>query len=262
MSFEVSADAYSRFMGRFADPLAPLFADAAEVRRGQRALDVGCGPGTLTAVLVQRLGQQAVAAVDPSESFVAATAARFPGVEVRSGSAEALPYADDEFDVAVAQLVVHFMDDPVAGLGEMGRVTRAGGTVAACVWDHAGGAGPLSLFWTCAAELDPSTPGEASLPGTSEGDLARLAGEAGLTEVSSGALSVAVHCPTFEDWWVPYTLGVGPAGSYVAGLAPEAREALRARCASRLPPADFEVTATAWNVVARVPENTRRPPAR
>ncbi|CUR55260.1 putative methyltransferase, S-Adenosyl-L-methionine (SAM)-MTase protein [metagenome] len=251
MSFEVTAEAYSRFMGRYADPLAPLFADLAVVRHGQRALDVGCGPGTLTAVLVDRLGQDAVAAIDPSDSFVAATAARFPKVAVRSGSAEELPYADDEFDLTLAQLVVHFMSDPVAGLREMGRVTRPGGSVAACVWDHAGGEGPLSLFWRCAAELDPSTPGESSLPGTSEGDLARLAAEAGLSSITSGSLSVVVHCETFADWWAPYTLGVGPAGAYVAGLAPPRREALRARCASRLPSEGFEVTATAWSVVAR-----------
>ncbi len=262
MSFEVTADAYGRFMGRFADPLAPLFADLAGVRRGQRAVDVGCGPGALTAVLVGRLGPEAVTAIDPSASFVAATAARFPGVEVGPGSAEAMPYDDDEFDVALAQLVVHFMADPVAGLREMGRVTRPGGSVAACVWDHAGGAGPLSLFWRCAAELDPRAPGEATLPGTREGDLARLAAEAGLAEVTSGSLSVAAHCATFEDWWEPYTLGVGPAGAYVAGLAPQAREALKGLCASQLPPADFEVTAKAWSVTARAPASTRRPPAR
>ena len=143
MSFDVTADAYARFMGRYADPLAVAFAAYAGVRPGQRALDVGCGPGTLTALLVHELGPDAVQAVDPSEPFVAATRARFPEVDVRAGVAEALPFDDDSVDLALAQLVVHFMSDPVAGLSEMRRVTRPGGTVAACVWDHAGGSGPL-----------------------------------------------------------------------------------------------------------------------
>src|SRR4051812_30444630 len=106
-------------MGRYADPLAVSFASYAGVRRGQRALDVGCGPGTLTALLVAELGADAVLAVDPSEPFVAAARARFPTVDVRAGMAEALPFDDDSVDLAVAQLVAHFMGDPVADLAEM-----------------------------------------------------------------------------------------------------------------------------------------------
>ena len=137
MTFDVAADDYGRFMGRFSEPLAMAFADRVEVRPGQRALDVGCGPGALTAELVRRIGAAQVTAVDPSAPFVTAVRARLPGVEVRSGVAEHLPFPDDSFDVALAQLVVHFMTDPIAGLAEMGRVTRPGGTVAACVWDQA-----------------------------------------------------------------------------------------------------------------------------
>ena len=138
MSFDVSADAYMRFIGRYSEPLAVLFADLAEVGPGQRVLDVGCGPGALTAELVRRAGARAVSAVEPSGSFVAAVRERLPGVDVRQSAAERLPFADDAFDAAMAQLVVHFMADPVLGLREMGRVTRPGGAVAACVWDHAG----------------------------------------------------------------------------------------------------------------------------
>ena len=138
MTFDVTAAAYAAFMGRWSQPLALGFADLAGVRGGQRALDVGCGPGALTEQLVARLGSAAVAAIDPSASFVAATRERFPDVDARSGSAEELPFADDAFDLALAQLVVHFMADPVRGLAEMARVTRPGGLVAACVWDHGG----------------------------------------------------------------------------------------------------------------------------
>ncbi len=251
MTFDVSADAYGRFMGRYADPLAPLFADWAGVRAGQRALDVGCGPGALTAQLVQRLGAAAVAAVDPSAPFVAATSARFPGADVRAGVAEQLPFDDDTFDVTLAQLVVHFMSDPVAGLHEMARVTRPGGVVATCVWDHAGDSGPLSLFWRAVHEGDPGARGEAGLAGAREGHLVELAGAAGLREVEPTRLTVAVPYATFDEWWEPFTLGVGPAGGYVTGLDEPSRDALRTRCERRLPTAPFEVSASAWCVKAR-----------
>src|SRR5580765_4586183 len=142
-------------MGRYSMPLAPAFADFAAVTAGRRVLDVGCGPGALTTELAQRLGPEAVSAVDPSESFVAAARERHPGVTVQRAAAEELPFEDDAFDVSLAQLVVHFMSDPEAGLREMARVTREGGVVAACVWDHAGGRGPLSPYWDAARELDP-----------------------------------------------------------------------------------------------------------
>src|SRR6478752_2390710 len=113
MTFDVTADAYGRFMGRFSEPLAEQFVELAGLSAGQRALDVGCGPGALTARLAARLGVDAVAGVDPSASFVAAARARLPGLDVREAKAEALPFADCSFDAVLAQLVVHFMDDPV-----------------------------------------------------------------------------------------------------------------------------------------------------
>ncbi len=250
MTFDVTADAYARFMGRYADPLAVLFADWAGVRAGQRALDVGCGPGALTSELVTRLGAEAVAAVDPSPPFVAASTARFPDVDVRAGVAEDLPFPDDAFDIALAQLVVHFMDDPVAGLREMARVTRPGGVVAACVWDHAGDSGPLSLFWNVVHDLDQDAPGEAGLAGAREGHLVQLFRAAGLRGIEDTRLTVTVRYTGFDEWWESFTLGVGPAGAYVAGLDARAREILRAACADRLPRTSFEVSASAWAVRA------------
>ena len=251
MSFDVSADAYGRFMGRFSDPLATVFADRAGVRAGERALDVGCGPGALTAVLVARLGVRAVTAIDPSASFVAAAQARFPEATVSSGVAEDLPFPDNTFDVTLAQLVVHFMSDPVAGLAEMRRVTRPGGRLGACVWDHAGNAGPLSLFWRAVVDLDPAAPGEANLAGAAEGQLLTLAQAAGWRNPDSGLLTVTIAFPTFADWWAPFLLGVGPAGAYVAQLDPAARDALRDHCADLLPAAPFELDAAAWTVFGR-----------
>jgi SAM-dependent methyltransferase len=246
MSFVVGADAYDRFMGRYSVPLAPRLADFARVAAGQRVLDVGCGPGALTAELVGRLGPAAVSAVDPSEPFVAAARERHPGVTVQRGAAEQLPFGDQAFDAALAQLVVHFMADPVVGLREMARVTRRDGVVAACVWDHAGGQGPLTLFWKAARELDPDVKDESQLPGAREGHLAQLFEAAGLREVEEGVLPIQVEHPSFEDWWEPFTLGVGPAGAYAAALEPGRQASLRERCRELLPAAPFVLKARAW----------------
>ncbi len=252
MSFAAGADAYDRFMGRYSVELAPLFADFAGVEAVDRILDVGCGPGALTAELAERFGPSAVTAIDPTEAFVAAVLERAPGVDVRQASAEELPFPADEFDAALAQLVVHFMREPVAGLAEMGRVTKTEGVVAACVWDHAGGGrGPLSLFWEAARELDPGSRSESGLAGTGEGDLGRLFASAGLRRIEEGELTVDVEHETFEDWWEPYTLGVGPVGVYVAGLDEEHEHALRERCRALLPPAPFTLSIRAWAAKAR-----------
>lgn len=252
MSFNVSADAYARFMGQYSEPLAMQFADAALVKRGQRALDVGCGPGALSAVLVERLGADNVVGIDPSDTFVAAYRGRFPGVEVHAGGAEQMPFADDRFDTSLAQLVVSFMTDPVAGLTEMARVTRRGGTIAACVWDLAGDSGPLSTFWRAARDLDPEAVDESERPGAREGHLVELFEQAGLRDLVPSTITATVQFATFADWWEPYTLGVGPAGAYVAQLDDSRRDRLRARCAELLPAAPFEVNASAWCVHGRV----------
>jgi SAM-dependent methyltransferase len=247
VSFSVAAGAYDRFMGRYSIPLAPLFADHAGIAGAMTVVDVGCGPGALTAELVQRAGADAVTAVDPSEPFVEAARERNPGVRVERAPAERLPFANATFDAALAQLVVHFMADPVAGLREMARVCSEGGVVAACVWDHAGGRGPVSVFWDAARSLDQDVADESQLAGARGGHLTELLGEAGLRDIHESALEVTVGHESFESWWEPYELGVGPAGDHVAHLAPEEREMLRERCRSLLPAAPFALTARAWS---------------
>jgi SAM-dependent methyltransferase len=246
VGFSVPAEAYDRFMGRYSSRLAPGFARFAGVDTGMRVIDVGCGPGALTTELVRLLGSTVVTAVDPSEPFVEAARERHPEVDVVRGAAEALPFQNGAFDAALAQLVVHFMSDPVAGIREMGRVTRDSGLVAACVWDHAGGRGPLSVFWDAAHALDPDAEDESLLPGAREGDLSRLFAEAGLHDVEETLLSVAVEHPTFEEWWEPFELGVGPAGGYTSRLDPERRATLRDACRARLSEPPFVLTAGAW----------------
>jgi SAM-dependent methyltransferase len=246
VTFAVPANAYDRFMGRYSAQLSAGLADLAGVRPGHRVLDVGCGPGALTAELVARVGAGAVAAVDPSESFVAACRARFPAADVRTAEAEALPFEDGRFDAALAQLVVHFMRDPVTGLREMGRVTREGGVVAACVWDNVDGMGMLRPFWQAATELDPTVQDESDRAGSRQGHLAELLRLAGLDDVQDTALGASVAYASFDEWWEPFLLGVGPAGAHAASLSPERLAELRELCRSRLPDGVFELPARAW----------------
>jgi SAM-dependent methyltransferase len=246
VSFVVAADAYDRFMGRYSVPLAPQLADYASVAAGQRVLDVGSGPGALTTELVTRLGADAVSAVDPSEPFVAAAKERHPGVDVQRAAAEKLPFEDRAFDAALAQLVVHFMNDPVAGIREMARVTLPDGVVAACVWDHAGERSPLAPFWRAAHELDIGVLDESALPGARKGHLAELFEAAGLREIEESELVARIEYSSVDDWLEPFALGVGPAGAAYAGLDSQRRAELDERCRDLLGPPPFVLESVAW----------------
>ena len=246
MSFDVPALVYDRFMGPYSSQLARQMADLARLGRDGHALDVGCGTGALTTELVRRLGAKRAAAVDPSPAFTEAVAARVPGVEVEVASAEALPFPAASFDASLAQLVVHFMRDPVTGIAEMARVVRPGGSVTACVWDHAGGTSPLGRFWTAAGELDRDVVDESHLPGVREGHLEELFEAAGVRDVTGAVLRVEVRYPTLEAWWDPMLAGVGPAGALVASLDEDARRRLKQRCAELYGPAPVVIGGRAW----------------
>jgi SAM-dependent methyltransferase len=252
MSFDVSGDAYDRFMGRYSQELAPVFADFAGIEPGLTALDVGCGSGVLTEELARRLGAEHVAAVDPSP-LVEACAARVPGADVRSSAAEAIPWPDGSFDAVLAQLVVHFLDDPVAGVAEMRRVVRPGGLVAACLWDFPA-MQLLRTFWESVRHLNPGEPGE-TLPYATIDGLAKLGEEAGLQDVDTAALEVSSRYEDFDELWTSFLLGVGPAGQYCVSLDPEAQEAVRDEYRRRIgdPSGSFALTATAWAVRGTAP---------
>ena len=253
MNFAVEAEAYDRYMGRWSERLSAQLADFAGIRAGDRVLDVGCGPGNLTAELVSRTAADAVAAVDPSPQFVSAARDRNPGADVRQASAEALPFVSGVFDAALAQLVVHFMKDPVVGLREMARVTRREGVIAVCVWDYAGSRDPLGPFWQAVRSVDPSSEGEAALPGARQGHLMQLFVEAGIEAIEETSLSARRRFGSFDEWWEPFTLGVGPGGAYVSRLDVGRAAELRERCRAMLPRGDFEITAHAWAVRGKVP---------
>jgi SAM-dependent methyltransferase len=254
MTFDVSGEAYDTFMGRFARVLAPAFADFSGVRSGLMALDVGCGSGILTEELARRLGGGSVAAADPSP-LVEACAARVPEADVRTAPAETLPWPDDSFDAALAQLVLHFLEEPLVGLAEMRRVVRGGGVVAACSWNF-----PrmtlLGTFWQVAGQVVPKAPGEALGFGTLD-ELAELGREAGLENVEVAPLDVSAGYESFDELWESFELGVGPAGEFCASLAPETREAVRDEYRRRLgePAGSFMLGAQAWAVRGRVPQD-------
>jgi SAM-dependent methyltransferase len=252
MSFDVAAEAYDSFMGRYSRPLAALFVDSARLPREGRALDVGCGPGALIEQLAARYGETEIAGVDPSESFVAAAAARHPWADIRHGIAEHLPFDDDTFDATLAELVVHFMTDAAAGVREMVRVTRPGGVVAACVWDFAGDRAPQSVFYSALGHVVSGVDDESGLVGAHSGQLSALLRDAGCRAVEEAELTVAVEYASFEDWWTPYTLGVSPAGMQLAALPDLERDDVQAHCRELLPDAPFTVTATAWSARGEV----------
>lgn len=255
-TFAVMGSTYDSFMGRYSVPLAELFANAAAVSRGSTVLDVGCGPGALTGVLVSRLGSSAVRACDPSPSFRDACAERHPGVTVKLGRAESIPFEGQIVTHALAQLVLHFVSDPSQAATEMARVVRPGGTVAACVWDFAEGMEMLRAFWDAALSIDPNAPDEArTLKFGRPGEIAELFSSAALEEITESTLSVASTYASFDELWNGFLAGVGPAGSYCLSLTEEGRERLRTtlfdRCGS--PNGPLTLGARARCAVARVP---------
>lgn len=251
-TFLVPAEAYARHVGRYSTALAEALVDFAGIQAGMRALDVGAGPGGLTAVLAERLGAANVVAAEPSPSFAAACRARLPEVEVVEAGVEALPFEDGALDATLSQLVVNFMDDAEAGVRELARVTRTGGIVAACVWDYGDQMPLLRAFWDAAHEVDPeraaSADERAAMRWRSEGELAELWRIAGLEDVRPGELVVTAAYDDFEDLWAPFLAGVGPAGAFAVALDEDRRAALHDAYRRKLGVGDdpFELTARAW----------------
>ena len=247
MTFEVPGESYDRFVGRYARKLAPLFADFSGIQAGS-ALDVGCGSGLLTEELARRLGAESVAGTDPS-SLLEACRERVPGADLRSGSAEELPWPDDSFDAALAQLVIHFMSDPAAGLREMARVVRTGGVVSACTWDFGDGMVLLAAFWKAARAIDPDAPTEERLFGRPE-ELLELWQSQGLDRVEVEALEVSAGYADYDELWETFLLRAGPSGDYAASLDESGRQALREEFRRRLgvPAGSFTLDARAWAV--------------
>ncbi len=255
-SFLKSGEAYDAFMGRYSSALAGMFADEAGVVPGMSALDVGCGPGALTSVLVARLGAAKVSAVDPSPPFVAECAVRCPGVHVEHGDAEAIPFPPDSFDAVLSQLVLHFVPDPEQAGREFRRVVKPGGLAAACVWDFAEEMEMLRHFWDAALAIDPQAPDEARvLRFGRQGELTDWLEGAGFHDVVERELEVSSTYADFDELWSGFLYGIGPAGAFCVSLSDERRAALRDELFRRVgsPAAPFTLRAGARSAVGRAP---------
>ena len=256
-TFRSATDMYGRFVGRYTPSLAAGLIGAVGLEQDDRVLDVGCGPGGLATAVAEVVGQENVSAVDPSQPFVSVCRARLPNADVRVAAAEELPFEDDSFDAAFAQLVVNFMTDPVRGVGEMKRVVKTGGSVAACTWDYREGMTMIRAYWDAAHEVAPEESaafdeGKNMRYATLE-ELTGLWETVDLEEVTGGELSVTADYEDFDDLWAPLPSGIGPAGAFCASLDPERQQALRAALSRRLgdPEGPFELSARAWYAVGR-----------
>jgi SAM-dependent methyltransferase len=252
--FQVDPQVYDRHVGRYTDELAGKLLAAAGVEQGQRVLDVGCGPGSVSRALADLVGADQVAAIDPSRAFVEACRARVPGADVRVGEAENLPWDDDTFDATLSQLVLNFMSDAPAAVAEMRRVVKPGGTIAAATWDYAEGMTFLRRFWDAARSLGPADRDEGSVMRyCTPSELDELWRQAGLSDVAAGELHTSAAYESFDETWQPLESGLGPSGAHVKELDPDSRAALKLRFHELLgsPSGPFTLTARAWYVTGR-----------
>lgn len=251
-----AGDAYEPYVGRWSRPVAREFLAWLEVGEGAGWLDVGCGTGALTQTVLAVAGPAAVLGLDASPGFVAYASAHAGDPRARFAVADArrLPAADGRMDAVVSGLVLNFVPEPERAAGEMARVARPGGRVAAYVWDYAGGMELIRRFWDAAAELDPAA---AELDeGRRFGlchpkPLARLLTDAGLVDVETRPIEVSTRFRDFDDYWTPFLGGQGPAPGYATSLDSQRREALREALRGRLPVAadgSIPLRARAWAV--------------
>ena len=259
-----AAEAYERFMGRWSRDLAPRLVRFAGVCDGDAILDVGAGTGSLTGALVASTTAGSVVGVDRAVPYIAAASSRYRGPRTRFAVADAqqLPFDRQRFDRTLSLLIFNFIPNPGQAVGEMRRVTRPGGTIAAAVWDYAGGMEMLRVFWDEAVGLDPAAAGrdEGRMPLCGRGELAALWREHGLQDVTEQSIAIDTPFSSFDDFWTPFLAGQGPAGAYASGLPAADRERLREALRRRLQPnsnADaFVLRARAWAVRGVIPPGT------
>jgi SAM-dependent methyltransferase len=251
------SDAYERFMGRWSRQLAAPFVRFAGVRDGESLLDVGCGTGSVAGAALSLAPAASITGIDLSAEYVARARASIPGARFEVADAQALPFAGRTFDRALSLLVINFVPAPAKALGEMIRVTRPGGTVAAAVWDYGEGMEMLRVFWDEAVALDPAadTRDERRMPLCRRGELAALWRDHGLADVVEEPIVVRLAFSSFDDYWEPFLAKQGPAGVYVASLAGARKGQLRERLRRRLVGAGadggFTLGARAWAVRGR-----------
>jgi SAM-dependent methyltransferase len=251
-----SALAYDEYVGRWSAAVATEFLHWLSLPPGLAWADVGCGTGALTSAILSTCEPKSVAGIDPSESFVAQARQRIrdPRARFDIGDAARLPWDSGACDAAVSGLVLNFVRDPESAVREMARVTRPGGSVAAYVWDYAGGMQMMRHFWDAAVAVSPS---DSKLDQAERFPLCRpqpltaLFEGAGLGSVTVRAIDVPTVFRNFDDYWRPFLGRTGAAPTYLASVSEDVRERIRRVLESRLAPtpgALIELTARAWAV--------------
>ncbi len=259
-----NAEAYERLMGRWSGRLANALIDFAGIESGNRALDVGCGTGSLAIALAARSEPAAIIGVDIAEPFIDYASCRSvdPRLTFRIGDAVALDFPDASFDRCFSLLALNFMGNPKRALGEMRRITRAGGIIAAAVWDFPGGLMYQRIFWDTAAALDPEADRARgrhySSPLTGPGELAAAFRDTGLQDVDGCSMTIRMEYDDFSDYWEPIANAQGPVGDYVKRLAPDRLDTLAAAVQRAYlaggPDGPRSMAATAWAARGVVPQ--------
>ena len=256
-----AGDLYEPYVGRWSRVVARAFLDWLAVPDDRDWLDVGCGTGALTQSILEHAGPRSVKGVDPSPAFIEYAKARAGGgrASFEVGDAQSLPFATASFDAAVSGLVLNFVPQPARAIAEMTRVVRAGGVVAAYVWDYAGKMELMRYFWDAAAALDPAAvelDEGRRFPICQPEPLAERFTQAGLRDVDARAIDVPTDFRGFDDYWSPFLGGQGPAPGYAMSLSETRRAALRDRIRSKLPmmpDGTIHLNARAWSVRGRKP---------
>ena len=256
------AQAYERFMGRWSSALAPQFVDFTGLPDTGQVLDVGSGTGALTFSIARLRAHCQVTGVDPSEQYVGYATSRNPfpdRVAFRVGDGQELVFADATFENTLSLLVFNFIPDTKRALREVGRVTRPGGCVSAAVWDYGEGMRMLRVFWDAARTIDAAAQkfDESHMPLCRAGELGEFWKQGGLERVEERPLSMAMQFQSFADFWDPFLLGQGPAGTYLRNVDGDRRQALRGEVKRILglkaEDVPFSIPARAWAVRGIVP---------
>jgi SAM-dependent methyltransferase len=233
------AEAYERFMGRWSRLVAPRLVDFTDLPDRGRVLDVGSGTGSLAFAIAERNNHARVLGIDPSQEYVAYAINRnsFPDrASFEVGDAQQLHFPDASFDAALSLLVFNFIPDPKKALLELRRVTQLGGRISAGGWDYGAGMRMLRTFWDAAVHIDPGADklDEKRMPLCHRGELSALWRQGGLEHVREQSIDIRMRFESFADYWDPFLLRQGPAGSYVRRLDRDSLHALRNEVKRRL----------------------------